>query len=79
MIQSANSLINEIPFDGDQISVKSPYTIEANEELKRYANAKSNFITLGAENIKASSGDAIMAAYAMTKVLRDTTLVNPVF
>ena len=66
-------------FDGDTISIKSVFTQEANEELRKYANAKSNFITLGAENIKASSGDAVMAAYAMTKVLDGTQLIDPIF
>lgn len=53
--------------------------MEANEELRKFANSKSNFITLGANNIKSSSGDAIMATYALTKVLNDTTLINPTF
>lgn len=53
--------------------------MEANEELKKYMNSKSNFITLGAENIKSSSGDAIMAAYSLTKVLSDTKLTDPKF
>lgn len=66
-------------FDGDTISIKSPYTVEANEELKKFAESKANFITLGATNIKSSSGDAIMATYALTKVLNDTTLINPTF
>ena len=66
-------------FDGDVISIKSPYTIEANDELKKYMNSKANFINLGAENIKSSSGDAIMAAYSLTKVLNDTKLIDPQF
>lgn len=66
-------------FDGDTVSIKSVFTQEANEELRKYANAKSNFITLGAENIKSSSGDAVMAAYALTKVLDGTQLIDPVF
>lgn len=66
-------------FDGDTISVKSPYTVEANDELRNFIKSKANFITLGAENIKSSSGDAIMAAYSMTKILDDTKLVDPIF
>lgn len=66
-------------FDGDVVSIKSPYTVEANEELKKFVNSKMHFITLGAENIKMSSGDAIMATYSLTKVLNDTTLTNPTF
>ncbi len=66
-------------FDGDVCSIKSPYTVEANDELRNFIKSKANFITLGAENIKSSSGDAIMAAYSMTKILDDTKLVDPVF
>ena len=42
-------------------------------------NSKANFITLGASNIKSSSGDAIMAVYSLTKVLDGTNLTNPIF
>ena len=66
-------------FDGDQITLKSVYTKEANDELKEHINKKSNFITLGADNIKSSSGDAVMAVYSLTKVLPETKLTNPVF
>ena len=66
-------------FDGDTITVKSLYTKEANDELREHMNKKSNFITLGAENIKSSSGDAIMAVYSLTKILPDTKLTAPVF
>ena len=79
--QMSNLLLDGLgaDFDGDTISVKSPYTVEANDELKKYMNSKANFITLGAENIKSSSGDAIMAAYSLTKVLNDTKLIDPQF
>ena len=66
-------------FDGDTITVKSLYTKESNDELREHINAKSNFITLGAENIKSSSGDAIMAIYSLTKILNNTKLTSPVF
>lgn len=66
-------------FDGDTITVKSVYTNEANDELRDHINKKSNFITLGAENIKSSDGDAIMAVYSLTKILPGTKLTDPVF
>ena len=66
-------------FDGDQVTIKSVYTKEANDELKEHTKKKSNYITLGAENIKSSSGDAIMAAYSLTKILPETKLSAPVF
>ena len=42
-------------------------------------NSKLNFIDFGAENLRKSSGDAIMAIYSLTKVLPETTLTNPEF
>ena len=66
-------------YDGDQITIKSLYTREANNELYEFNNSKANFITLGVENIKKSSGDAIMSTYSLTKVLNDTKLTNPIF
>lgn len=66
-------------FDGDTVTVKSPYTEESNAELEALMNSKLNYIDLGATNIKKSSGDSIMAIYSLTKILPDTKLVDPVF
>lgn len=60
--------------DGDQTSVKGVFTIEANEELNAYRNSKANFITMGGNNIRKSSNEAVNAIYNMTKVLDGTKL-----
>ena len=66
-------------FDGDTTTIKSPYTEEANAELDKLMNSKLNYIDLGGNNIKKSSGDSIMAIYSLTKVLPDEKLVDPTF
>lgn len=80
-LQMSNLLLAGLgaDYDGDTCSIKSPYTVESNEELRKYMNSKANFITLGANNVKSSSGDAVMAVYSLTKVLNDTKLTNPIF
>ena len=37
-------------YDGDQITLKMAYSIESNEELKRYMESKAQFITLSGSN-----------------------------
>jgi len=60
--------------DGDQLSVKGVFTKEANEELIKYMNSKSNYIGFNGECIRTSSNEAIQAIYDLTKTLSDTVL-----
>lgn len=66
-------------YDGDTVSVKGVYTIEANDELAEFMQSKRNYIDLGGKNVRSSSGDSIQAIYNLTKVLKDTKLTDPVF
>lgn len=59
-------------YDGDQVSAKAAYTVEANEELIKYMDSKANFINSGGTNIRVSSNEAIMSIYSLTKVLPET-------
>ena len=61
-------------FDGDTVTSKGVYTVEANEELREFSNSKQNFIDFGCGPLRTSSGDAIQSIYALTKVLNDTRL-----
>lgn len=56
-------------YDGDTVTAKSPYTIEANEELREFMNSKANFIDLGGNNIRIVEADVVNALYAFTKHL----------
>ena len=47
------------------------YTIESNEELKKYMESKAQFITLSGSNGRVGDKEAIQAMYNMTLVLSD--------
>lgn len=67
-------------YDGDQVTNKVPFSIEANEELDRIMNSKANYITIGGENIKVSTGEAIHSIYCLTRVRnKNVKLTNPIF
>ena len=66
-------------FDGDQITVKLVYSVEANEELKRFKDSNGQFITLNGINGRKADKEAIQAMYNLTLVLPDTKLTDPEF
>lgn len=66
-------------YDGDTVSLRIAYTVEANKELEEYAHSKRNFIDLGCKNIRFVDGDLLQSMYSFTKVLSDTKLTDPVF
>jgi len=63
-------------FDGDQVTCKGVYTIEANEELSQFMNSKENFINFGCNPLRKSEGDVIQSIYALTKILSDTRVTQ---
>lgn len=66
-------------YDGDQVTVKIAFTREANEELLKHMNAKSNFINLGGKSVIEPTNEAIQSLYNLTLVLPNTTLTDPKF
>lgn len=66
-------------YDGDTVTSKCPYTIEAIEELDEFTNSKSFFINLGGNNVKLVDADVVMSLYAITKVLDVKQITKPVF
>ena len=58
-------------YDGDTISSKTPFSIEANEELKQLINSKRHYISLGGINEMTTSKEGKQALYDLTKVLPD--------
>ncbi len=68
-------------YDGDQVSCKAMYSMEANEELKKQINSKSHYIGLGAENVMGSSNEGKQALFDLTIVLPDdvSRMSNPEF
>ena len=63
-------------YDGDQVTCKGVYTVEANEELRKFMYSKENFIGFGCSSTKEPGADVIQAVYALTKVLSDTKLTD---
>ena len=66
-------------FDGDQVTVKLVYSVEANEELKKFKDSNGQFITLNGINGRKADKEAIQAMYNLTLVLPDTKLTDPEF
>ena len=68
-------------YDGDQVTVKACFTIEANEELKKYKDSNAQFITIGGDNGRVADKEAIQAMYNLTLVLPESKskLTNPKF
>lgn len=68
-------------YDGDTISSKVTYSIEANNELRKLVDSKRHYISLGAENEMTTTKEGIQALYNLTLVLPDDLpkLTNPVF
>ena len=66
-------------FDGDQITVKLVYSVEANEELKKFKDSNGQFITLNGINGRKADKEAIQAMYNLTLVLPGTKLTDPEF
>ena len=66
-------------FDGDQVTVKLVYSVEANEELKKFKDSNGQFITLNGINGRKADKEAIQAMYNLTLVLPGTKLTDPEF
>ena len=56
-------------FDGDTISSKTPYSIEANEELYEETNKKSHYISLSGLNDMNVGKEGMQSLYNLTLVL----------
>lgn len=68
-------------YDGDQVSVKGVFSVEANEECDAYLNSNASLINFGGSAAKMSTNEAIQSLYNLTKVLNQDKdkLTNPVF
>ena len=80
-VNISNLLLEAIggDYDGDQVTVKGVYSIEANAELEKHIKSKANYIMLGGQNVRNSSKEAIQALYNLTKVLPGTKLSKVAF
>ena len=67
--------------DGDTVTSKSPYSIEANHELKEQVNSKRHYISLGGTNIAKTTNEGMEALYSLTMSLSqdEKKFTDPVF
>lgn len=68
-------------FDGDMVSIKPLYSIEANAELMKQINSKKHYISLNGENLMVSTNEGSFAMYSLTMVLPEdeSKLTKPTF
>ena len=64
-------------FDGDQVTVKMPFSVEANQELEKQLNSNGQLVALNGQNCRNPTNEGIQAMYNLTLVLPDTKLTNP--
>jgi hypothetical protein len=64
----SNSLLSEMgaDYDGDQLTVKGLWSVEANAEANSIINAKSQYIGLDLGNVKPCDNEVIQTIYMMT-------------
>ena len=56
-------------YDGDTVSSKAMYSIEANDELYKAVNSKKHYISLGGINAMKTSKEGIESLYGLTMVM----------
>ena len=68
-------------FDGDQVSCKSLYSMEANDELLKNLNSKAHYIALNGKCMLETDIEGAQSIYNLTLVLNDdkSKLVDPMF
>lgn len=68
-MQFSNSYLDGLggDYDGDQVTVKILWTLEANEECERVMNAKSFFISPSGSNVRKIKYECLQTMYDLTK------------
>lgn len=65
--------------DGDQVTVKSVYSTEANQEVRDQINSKRHYISLGEKNIMETTNEGAMLLYSLTLDLGNEKFTDPEF
>lgn len=69
-------------YDGDQVTVKSLYSVEANNELYNQLNSKRHYIALGGSSIMETTNEGVASLYALTMnptSEKDSVFTDPEF
>lgn len=69
VLQMSNTylLANGGDYDGDQITVKSVFSQEANIEAEQKMRAVSNFLSVNGNNIRTTTNEAVLTLFMMTR------------
>ena len=54
-------------YDGDQISVRTLFSQEANLEAERIMSSNMNFFNSAGSNVRTTTNEAVQTIYALTK------------
>ena len=66
-------------YDGDQVTVKGIYSVEANAELEKQLNSKIHMIGLGGNTVMEVSREGVQSLFCLTLTLPDAKLTQPKF
>lgn len=66
-------------YDGDTATAKGAYTVESNEELRKYAQSKANYLDFGCNIIRVPKKESLISLYVMTLTPKGTKLTQPEF
>ena len=58
-------------YDGDQVTDRGVYEIEANEELEEFMQSTANYIDFGCNPLRENSNEALMTLYSLTLSLSE--------
>jgi hypothetical protein len=78
-ISNPYCILMNADYDGDQVTAKMAYSVEANEELKKHMNSNGQFISLNGINGRTADKEGIQAIYNLTLVLPGEELTDPEF
>lgn len=54
-------------YDGDQVTIKAPYTQEANEEARKLMMSKTHILNISGHNMRKTTNEGIQTLFTLTK------------
>lgn len=54
-------------YDGDQVTIKAPFTQESNEEARRILHSKTHILSITGKNMRTTTNEGIQTLYTLTK------------
>ena len=58
-------------YDGDQVTIKSVFSQEANAECERIMLSKSNLLNICGNNVRKTSNEGVQTIYMLTRFAED--------